>query len=365
MRELNQDEEYDESELEEGEDLFDESDEDTDAPISTIYGIPKNVFFIGVVVVVLLFIIVIVFATRKNKADNNAVTPTTDYAETVTEDTGGLVATPVDDGGLVASQIISIYDSNQTFIGTTDSLEGSDVYGLDGVAFATFSPTSGNVQCYDSNNNFVGYYSTSTETTEIVDEETLTTTEELRKLGYTGDEIEVALESGTDIQTLVDAAEALRDAEAQEALIRMSDSASEEFRTLVNNSIYCMPEYFFSPINSTDEGSYVYDQGVYTVNADYEKMPVYGYQLTVKCKIANGTYIFYTVDPTRWQKMPDTGNIILQVSYELYGAIDTPGFYITKVAEISTTDLTVNPEDSGVDLQDVLGTGGDNELKAE
>ena len=67
MRELNQGEEYDEDDYD-GEE-FGESDEVTNAQISTIFGIPKLYFFIGLAVLVIVILLLVLFLFRGKKND--------------------------------------------------------------------------------------------------------------------------------------------------------------------------------------------------------------------------------------------------------------------------------------------------------
>ena len=356
MQELNQGEDYEEEEdygFEEDPD-YDESEEDTDADIDMIFGIPKNKFIIGVIVAVLVILVIVVFATRKKKEDDGdqIVMPPAVTNDAYTEDTATADTTYVEDTTTSASTY-EFYDASGNYIGTAEGIdEGWSITDANGnyVGDTSLSGT----EVYDASGNFLAYYNPANSEPEA-DADTMfegSDQETLRKLGYTGDEIQLALDNGVSTEALIEKAQSLRDAEAKEALIRMSDSASEEFQTITNNSIFCMEPLTF-PVESYDELT-ISETHSYVVNSDYVKMPTYGPQLYIKCKIANGNYVFYNVTPTRWVSLPETGNIVLNVEYQLYGNDSLVNFYIVGVNEVNTTELTVNPEDSGVSLQDVV-----------
>jgi hypothetical protein len=334
-----------ESDVSEGE-YADEAKQNTKAGFDTIYGIPKNIFFIGcAIVVVALLALALIIMRFKNKSSSSSNT-TSDYTYNDTY----VDTTPT---------ITQCYDSNGNFIGYCEGLtDGYSIYDND-YNDVGYIDASGTSMFYDSSGVFLGYYTSDTDD-YVVDYTTTNASgsysdsdkELLRKMGYTGDEIEIALATGVSVDDLVEAAQELRDEEAKEALHRMSDEASEEFQTIVNNSIYCMPEVTFDGFDVSVDSSRLYD-GSYVVNADYEKLPTYGYQLFIKVKIANGTYVFYQVTPQRWETLPDTGNIVMKVSYCMYGTYNV-NMYITDLQEVDATQLTVNPEDSGADLNDII-----------
>ena len=85
-----------------------------------------------------------------------------------------------------------------------------------------------------------------------------------------------------------------------------------------------------------------YYDGQFTVNADYKKCPSYGAQLQLKCKVSNNCYVWYVINPRRWETLPDEGNIVLTLDYVVWGSYA----YITKVQEVdpnlATIDASVN-----------------------
>lgn len=346
MKVLNQGENYEEDTT--TEDIGDESEEDTSAEIASIAGIPIKYLLIGSCVLLVLLLIIIVFSTRK-KDDGDIVIPAQQegYVPPVEQQT----PTPV--------QTYSWYSMEGAYVGVSSGMTDGTSISLDGTVVAVITNAgtdilqsssgetvsvsyiagSNNQQNSQSSNS----YSVSTYTEEQI--------EMLKRLGYTGDEIEVAANNYLDYEALVETAQARIDEEALAALKRMSDQSSEEFQYLLNYSIYSMPYVEFT----SREGEFLgYNQpGSYIVNADYEKLDTYGYQLFIKIKIANATYAYMPVTPERWDTMPATGNIVVRVNYVRYGTVENNGVYITSIVEQDITQITVNPEDTTVNFEDM------------
>lgn len=358
MVEMNQDEEYLEEEVNES--LEEESSEDTESGFDFIFGIPKNIFFIICAAVVLVLLIIIIIGVRvkgnSNKEPevyypsyNYEETPATnvDYNTTVTEP---VVTEPVNpfDGYLYSSTGDYLY-----MLFADDYVEGAEIGDMQTLeTCGTFSLVSG-IEVFDKTGAPIGYV-------VLADGDNFTDVSDvrvqLRKVGYTGDEIDYALKYGIDTEALIAKAQELRDKEAEEALVRMSDSASDEFKYMLNWSTFCLEPGTFLRKEDAIKGNNAYaESSSYLVNADFEKCPIYGYQLQFKCKIANDTYVFMQVNPSLWAKYPDKGNIVLRVHYELYGSDSDRYFYVTKVEEVDITNITVNPEDSTVSLNRILG----------
>lgn len=350
MQEMNQGEEYNEQGFEDEEFEYDESAENTKAGYDTFWGIPKKIFFIGIaVVVIVLLALVLIMTQRKsnNVSDDDIVYPDAGTSNDVISDNTSDIASG------------ECYDASGNFLGYYDSnTNGYDIYDSNYESIGIISST-GSLAFYDAFGNSIGCYdpigSSSNDETDYsnmqgYDSNVDTVT--LRKLGYTGDEIELAMSMGVSVQELIDKAQELRDQEAADAIVRMSDSASDEFKYIVNNSIFCLPEITYDKFDISVDSSRNYT-GSYVVNADYWKVPTYGYQLMLKCKIANDTYCYYIVTPERWATLPEEGNIVLNISYTMYGT-NHVNMYITSIKEVTTTEITVNSQDSARDLQDIL-----------
>ena len=342
MREMNQGEVYREMDVDEDYDV--EASEDTSSSITKIYGIPKNIFILIAAAVIVLLIAVIVIALRKNiggSSSDDVVKP----SSSTTQQTNSAIDS-------------AVYVYSKCIGNTPDGLRvGAVVYAEDGTVVGTIDSV-GDHPVTDIFGELIGYMSginaTPPATPEPVKYYDNTTVELLRKYGYTGDEIDEASKSNADVDALVEAAKALQDEAAKEAIARMMDTASDEYRQLINTTQYCMPYQEYVSVPWTTEG-YVNRDGSYIVNADFEKIPTYGYQLRIKVKIANGTYVFMDVAPERYYEMPDSGNIVVRVDYTVYGCEpDDVQLYITSVTEKDITTLTVNPEDSAIDINDAI-----------
>lgn len=350
MDELNQGEEYEEYVEDEDIDFGEESNEDIESGIDTIYGIPKDKFILIAAGVFVVLVLIIIIAVRvKSKGDEEYI-PEDEEQEYVSSDDGYIEFEDT-------TVSTDVYDANGNMLGTADSTNiGDYVFDTNYNLIAQFSD-SGN-EVFDVNGLSIGYitiqegFELEENATETVSETQLNI-EELRKLGYTGDEIELAINNNTSMEELVTEAEKLHDIAAKEALTRMSDTASPEFQTIVNNSIFCMPNSPFIPLDKDAEG-YTNLSDSYVVNADYTKVSEYGLQLYIKCKIANGTYVFMCVTPERYQLLPESGNIVLSVTYTLYGTSQGVNMYVTNIEEVDITKLTVNPQDSAVDLNTIV-----------
>lgn len=341
------DEEYDE-----------EGDEYTDSKLTKLFGIPIKFLIIGGAILLLLLIIAVVFAIRGSGDDDVYVPPETSVDQPV--DDGTVVTdTPVTDttGQDMTGTDSQVYlwsDTTGNAVGaSTGMADGAEItFGDDvvGVISASGTPivSDNGIQSFmqpKAVSEFGNNTSTDTEQLDIVIQ--------LRKLGYTGDEISAAQSAGADLQVMIEEARKLRDEEAKEALIRMSDSASEEFRHMAEFSVFSMPYIEFP------ETEVSYDRvnltGNYVVNADYWKFDTYGNQLFVKLKIANNTYAFTEIDPVRWAEIPEEGNMVVRIDYTLFGMSNTiVQFYITDITELNVAEVTVNPQDSATDLTDIV-----------
>lgn len=290
MREYNQGdtyEEYTEGEASEG----NEGNESTQLSITKLWGLPLKVAILGGVGILAVIILLLVFSFRKKPEDNF----------------------------VQADQTLTEFEPAVTDPAVTESTEDM-----------VWDFASG--QYVPANNS---------QTEEELDLSSLSTEDQitLRKLGYTGDEIALALDAGFDTAALVEHAKELHDAESKESLKRMSDAASEEFRYLLEFSYFGQPGYEFVDHSNDYFGTYDYFMDSYIVNADYVKCPTYGSQLQLKCRVAEDLEVFYIVTPERFAELPDNGNIVLEVTYTKYG----DNRYVTDVRE---TDGTLQSIDS-------------------
>lgn len=141
----------------------------------------------------------------------------------------------------------------------------------------------------------------------------------LRKYGYSADEIDTAYAWGFDIDQLVEDAKALQDEAAKEALQRMSDTAGEEYKHLLDVTYMGQPEITVDDQRLVAAEEIVSEITEVVINADYVKCEPRGVQLQLKCKISENEYYWYTIEPRRWVTLPDRGNIVLRLKIHQYG----------------------------------------------
>ena len=347
MLEMQQSDTYEEDNAQVGPDESAEADEDTSTHISSIWGIPIPVLIMICAGVIVLIIAGVVITTRKPK-ESAAKRLAASTEQPVT-------SAPVQSTPAPSAKTEVFVDGQSYGYITGTPQPGAFVFAEDGSALAVLAE-SGDTVLMDASGNVVGYVaasaSSATSSANTID---TAVAEKLRMYGYTGDEIELAMKTNANIDDLIAQAQELQDIAAKEALARVSDSASDEYKEMVSSTMYCMPYQQFKSFAINDPNVHN-ATGSYIVNADYEKIPTYGYQLNIKVKIANGTYAFMPIQPQRYMSLPDSGNIVVKVEYAILGpSHEDTNFYITNITEVDITTLTVNPEDSGIDLETIKG----------
>lgn len=307
---LEQGEDYEEEVLEDDEEV--EEDGDVDTVYDTFYGIKKTYVYIGIAVVIVLVIALAVFSTRKKKEK------------------------PVEDD--------IIYD--QTYDMTSEvTIGGDDTSTMPEPDYSQDMPPVDEPIADDYVVNF----------------EELSTEDEilLRSYGYTGDEIEFSISNDFSVEEMVARAQKRLDDANRESWIRTSDVASPEYKYLMSMSYLGQADT--DTIVDQSELEFL-DQHIrrssQVINCDYEKCPLKGMQLYLKCQIADDTFYWYPVTPERWVTLPDKGNIVLNIQFMEYGE----GHYIIGAAE---TDSTLNTIDSSHNIDDVTAGTADTSTEIE
>ena len=131
----------------------------------------------------------------------------------------------------------------------------------------------------------------------------------LRKWGYTASELEIASRDGLTPQELVDSARADREEAQKEALAAVSDTASDEYKKLLNQTWLGGEPLDVSQFTA----DYVYNTEERTEIADYEKCDPHGEQCFIKVYLDNGDAAFMQVTPQRFNELPDTGNMVVVI----------------------------------------------------
>lgn len=362
-----------------------EGSENTKSDSGKLFGLPIKYVAIGAAVLVVLIIGVVVVLTRKSD-DDDIYDPNADYIGEDAGDSFTEISVFTESGeriGFCYSTVDgeSIISDDYSVVGYIDSAGSTPFYSESGDLLGNYTPESMQSdqqqsqpvqdssisqdvqQQYTDDNPLSVESDGESQDTEVnlngestvnVDELVQSTERNklLRQYGYTGDEIELADQLGLSTTDLVQSARKLHDKAAAESMIRMSKKSSKEFRTMKDNSIFCMGKITFEVADITRDDAQQYE-GSYVVNADYSKCPTYGHQLFIKCKIANSFYAFMTVTPARWKTLPDNGNIVVRVDYTVTGNKNA-NMYIIRMTEVDTTELTVNPQDSGININDIL-----------
>lgn len=296
---LEQGEEYEENSDYYDDEEYDE-DDDVETVYDTIYGIKKEYIMIGAVVLIVLVIAVVVIASWASKKKE------TDSEVFVSED-------------------------------NDDVFSYGDTYYSDDDDIFDYGDTDDDIFDYG---DFEEYDPSLYEEPDIED----ISTEDmilLRSYGYTGDEIEYSISHGFSVEAMVERSKAEMDEANRESWVRTSDAASAEYKYLLENTYLSQPEAM--PVSDQDELEFmerVDRTRTEEVNCDYVKCPMNGLQLYLKCKVATDIYYWYPIDPSRWCKLPDRGNIVLKVTYREYG----DGLYITGATEVDNTLSTVETD---------------------
>jgi len=142
----------------------------------------------------------------------------------------------------------------------------------------------------------------------------------LRAVGYTSREIEeFEFQEIIDIGPLINKQIKARQDEFLDmyrAFLREAkESGNEQYNYILSNTyLGLQPQEF---IEEDERRDYV----TYTENADYWKMPLQGWQPTVKLRLANDAVIFMHVTPSRYEELKDSGNMNIRYDYIYYKGV--------------------------------------------
>lgn len=156
----------------------------------------------------------------------------------------------------------------------------------------------------------------------------------LRKHGYTGDEIELASANYVSYDSLIEEADALIKAEQQEVLYELSDTGSEAYQTLLNMTWLQGQDLVINELLPDENGNIDIYTETKTMNIDYVKVPSKGSQLWLKCDCREFGVNFLLTDPSRWVQLSDSGNILVEISVTYWGG--TP--VVTNIVELDAGD---------------------------
>ena len=153
--------------------------------------------------------------------------------------------------------------------------------------------------------------------------------DKLRAVGYTSREIEeFELQEIVDIQPLIDKQITARQdsfLDMYRAFMREArESGNEQYIYALSNTYLGLPPQVFL---EEDERL---DYSTYTENVDYWKMPLQGWQPTIKLRLVNDAVIYMHVTPSRYEELRDSGNMNIRYDYIYYKGVKS----VTNVSEV-------------------------------
>lgn len=147
----------------------------------------------------------------------------------------------------------------------------------------------------------------------------------LRKWGYTASEISIAERDGLSARDLVASAKEDREAAQKEALAAVSDTASDEYKNLLDKTWLGGEELDVSGFTS----DLIYMPSERVENVDYVKCEPHNQQCFIKLILDNGIPAFMYITPDRYNELPDTGNMVVDIQTVTAGDVEV----ITSISE--------------------------------
>lgn len=137
---------------------------------------------------------------------------------------------------------------------------------------------------------------------------------ELRKYGYSNDEIEYAATMGIASEQLIADAIKLQEETAEEFVKEAGKKGSKAYKKLLRDT-WLGGDVLSVPDVVTDDIQYLEQ---ITINCDYKKIEPHGSQLWLKCNCKEYGNVFLNIDCKRWNQLEDKGNIVVCLSVEDY-----------------------------------------------
>lgn len=147
----------------------------------------------------------------------------------------------------------------------------------------------------------------------------------LRKWGYTASEIEVASQQGLSAKELADSAREDREEAQKEALAAVSDTASDEYKNLLHSTWLGGEDLDVSSFTN----DFIYTSASRVENVDYEKCAAKNEQCFIRLNLDNDKPAFMYISPDRYNELPDTGNMVVEITTVQSGDIEV----ITNITE--------------------------------
>ena len=135
----------------------------------------------------------------------------------------------------------------------------------------------------------------------------------LRRVGYTGTEIEAFALEEKPAQELIEAAEKLREEYLEETIEPYYKGRSEKFKTLEASTWVGLEEVDYDALPSTTDDFWNITKENVTINTDYEKVEPRGHQLFLKIYINDekDDWIYYQCKMDEFYRLKESGNLIV------------------------------------------------------
>lgn len=147
---------------------------------------------------------------------------------------------------------------------------------------------------------------------------------DLRAAGYIADEIE-KITSHEEAESLITSAEKSRQDYLNSQYEKFMNSASEEYKQLLNNTWLGGKD-----VEVHSENPSAYETKICKENVDYVKLPARGQQLYIKLTLEDGTTLFNIIHPSRYEQLREEGNMVIEYEKITYGE----GTFITVIKEV-------------------------------
>lgn len=149
--------------------------------------------------------------------------------------------------------------------------------------------------------------------------------ENLRRVGYTGTEIDNFALEEKPAQELIEAAEKAREEYLEETIEPYYKGRSEKFKKLEASTWVGLEEVEDGALPDSDEDFWNISKTNVTINTDYEKVEPRGHQLFIKIYINDekDDWVYYQCTMNEYHQLKDSGNIIVIAKKHTFTTEDT------------------------------------------
>lgn len=152
---------------------------------------------------------------------------------------------------------------------------------------------------------------------------------DLRRVGYTGTEIEAFALEEKPATELIEAAEKAREEYLEETIEPYYKGRSEKFKKLEASTWVGLEEVDVDAIPDVNEEFWNVTTENVTINTDYEKVEARGHQLFLKIYIddEHEDWVYYQCTYQEYAKLKESGNIVVVAKIHSYVTEDTEYHY--------------------------------------